>query len=107
MQATPSHIKRDSQSPAQSVIQRLDEGRALRLTQNVIHVKGTQSLAVMHKRLPKGNPRAALILVHGFGQNRHAWHIPQRSFENHLVSEGFEVFSADLRGHGESAARFG
>ncbi len=43
-----------------------------------------------------------MLLVHGFGQNRYAWHLPSRSFANHLAASGFDVFNLDLRGHGRS-----
>jgi pimeloyl-ACP methyl ester carboxylesterase len=45
---------------------------------------------------------APVLLVHGFGQNRHAWHLPSRSFSNYLARAGFDVFNLDLRGHGRS-----
>jgi polyhydroxyalkanoate synthase len=50
--------------------------------------------------------RAAVLLVHGFGQNRYTWHTSRRSFANFLASEGFDVFNLDLRGRGRSR-RFG
>jgi pimeloyl-ACP methyl ester carboxylesterase len=46
--------------------------------------------------------RAPVLLVHGFGQNRYAWHLPARSLANHLARAGFDVFNLDLRGHGRS-----
>src|ERR1700740_2557021 len=46
--------------------------------------------------------RAPVLLVHGFGQNRYAWHLPSRSFANYLASAGYDVFNLDLRGHGRS-----
>ena len=45
---------------------------------------------------------APVLLIHGFGQNRYAWHLPSRSFANHLAHAGFDVFNLDLRGHGRS-----
>ena len=45
---------------------------------------------------------APVLLVHGFGQNRYSWHLPARSFGNHLARAGFDVFNLDLRGHGRS-----
>jgi polyhydroxyalkanoate synthase subunit PhaC len=50
--------------------------------------------------------RAAVLLVHGFGQNRYTWHTSRRSFSNFLAAEGFDVFNLDLRGRGRSR-RFG
>jgi len=42
------------------------------------------------------------MLIHGYGQNRYAWHLPKRSMTNHLARAGFDVFSLELRGHGRS-----
>ena len=49
-----------------------------------------------------GTGRPPLLLLHGLGQNRHAWSLSRRSFENYLVAKGFEVYTAELRGHGRS-----
>jgi pimeloyl-ACP methyl ester carboxylesterase len=46
--------------------------------------------------------RATVLLVHGYGQNRYAWHLPSRSFANHLAAAGFDVWNVDLRGQGRS-----
>lgn len=67
-------------------------------------------LAMVRKRLAgaDGNAesapptKAAVLLIHGYGQNRYVWHLPSRSFSNHLAVEGFDVFNLDLRGHGRS-----
>ena len=64
-------------------------------------------LAMVRKRLLAnvGNPGgtiAPVLLVHGYGQNRYAWHLPARSFSNYLARAGFDVFNLDLRGHGRS-----
>jgi len=40
-----------------------------------------------------------LLLVHGFGQTRHAW----ANCAKALALEGFQAISFDLRGHGDSA----
>ncbi len=59
-------------------------------------------LAIVRKR-PADTPTAgSVLLVHGYGQNRYAWHLPSRSFVNHLAASGFDVFNLDLRGHGRS-----
>ncbi len=71
----------------------------------VVITTGPVPLAMVRKRSAKGSEtRAPVLLVHGFGQNRHAWHLPSRSFANHLAREGFDVFNLDLRGHGRSRA---
>ncbi len=61
-------------------------------------------LAMVRKRDARnsGGTRAPVLLVHGFGQNRYAWHLPSRSLVNHLARQGFDVFNLDLRGHGRS-----
>lgn len=65
---------------------------------------GRVPLAMVRKRLASngGGTRATILLVHGFGQNRYAWHLPARSFANHLARSGYDVFNLDLRGHGRS-----
>lgn len=59
---------------------------------------------MVRKRLVSngGGTLAPVLLIHGFGQNRYAWHLPARSFANHLARAGFDVFNLDLRGHGRS-----
>lgn len=46
--------------------------------------------------------KAPVLLIHGYGQNHYAWHLPSRSFANYLAADGFDVFNLDLRGHGRS-----
>jgi pimeloyl-ACP methyl ester carboxylesterase len=70
---------------------------------DVIVTTGPVPLAMVRKRSATiETTRAPVLLIHGFGQNRHAWHLPSRSFANHLAREGFDVFNLDLRGHGRS-----
>ncbi len=60
-------------------------------------------LALVRKRSASSSEtRGALLLIHGYGQNRYAWHLPSRSFANYLAADGFDVFNLDLRGHGRS-----
>lgn len=61
-------------------------------------------LAMIRKRHAGngGGTLAPVLLVHGYGQNRYAWHLPARSFSNYLARAGFDVFNLDLRGHGRS-----
>jgi pimeloyl-ACP methyl ester carboxylesterase len=63
-------------------------------------------LAMVRKRdadrADREGTRAAVLLVHGYGQNRYAWHLPARSFSNYLAHTGFDVFNLDLRGYGRS-----
>ncbi len=78
-----------------------DDTRAFR--KEIVVTGGKVPLAMVRKRLEDGEGTTApVLLVHGFGQNRYAWHLPARSFANHLAAAGFDVFNLDLRGHGRS-----
>jgi alpha-beta hydrolase superfamily lysophospholipase len=86
-------------------VNRDDRGRFLK---ELVVVGDRAPLAMVRKRAASraGRPadcRAALLLVHGYGQNRYSWHLPLRSMVNHLARAGFDVFNLDLRGHGRSA----
>jgi alpha-beta hydrolase superfamily lysophospholipase len=85
------------------VAQRVTPQRIGWFHKEILHVKGPQPVAVVRKHRVDGQVHAPVILVHGFGQNRYAWHLPERSFVNHLAEHGFDVFNVDLRGHGRSA----
>lgn len=79
----------------------------LQFVKELVQVPGPQPLAMVRKRLPPERMplqgyRAPVLLLHGFGQNRYAWHLSARSFVNYLAREGFDVFNLDLRGHGRS-----
>src|SRR5206468_2476156 len=78
-------------------------GRIRWFKKEVFEVRGPERLAVVRKRRAEGATLAPVLLVHGFGQNRYAWHMPERSFANYLADCGFDVFNVDLRGHGRSA----
>jgi polyhydroxyalkanoate synthase len=78
-------------------------------------VDGAQSIDVIRELLrypgdiaverttPRSGPtRRAVILVHGFAQNRFTWRLSGRSLVARLCAEGFEVLNVELRGHGES-----
>jgi len=45
-----------------------------------------------------------VLLIHGLGQNRFTWDLSKRSMANYLVKNGFDVYIAELRGHGLSRA---
>lgn len=87
----------------EKVAQRVTPGRIRWFQKEVLRVNGPQPLAMVRKRRVDGPTLAPVLLVHGFGQNRNAWHLPERSFVNHLAEQGFDVFNLDLRGHGRSA----
>jgi len=60
-------------------------------------------LAMIRKRsVDVQDPLATVVLLHGYGQNRYAWHLPSRSLSCYLADAGFDVFSVELRGHGRS-----
>jgi len=52
--------------------------------------------------LSAAEPQGAVLLLHGFGQNMMTWHAPQRSFADYLCKSGWDVYAAELRGHGRS-----
>lgn len=75
----------------------------------LVLARGPQPIAMVRKRAASlsgtGEPlatRAPVLLIHGYGQNRHAFHLPSRSMVNHLARAGFDVFNVDLRGRGRS-----
>jgi len=57
---------------------------------------------VRKRRADVETTKGSVLLIHGYGQNRYAWHLPSRSFCNYLAAEGYDVFNLDLRGHGRS-----
>ena len=84
--------------------QTIDRHERATFVKELVVSGGRVPLAMVRKRLAAndGGTRAPILLVHGFGQNRYAWHLPARSFANHLARAGFDVFNLDLRGHGRS-----
>jgi polyhydroxyalkanoate synthase len=91
------------------VEQRVDRDDVRAFRKEIVVTGSRVPLAMVRKRAvvgagsdPTGGTLAPVLLVHGFGQNRYAWHLPARSFANHLASAGFDVFNLDLRGHGRS-----
>jgi alpha-beta hydrolase superfamily lysophospholipase len=89
------------------VEQRVDREEVRTFRKEIVVTSSPVPLAMVRKRLAASSgavadTRAPVLLVHGFGQNRYAWHLPARSFANHLAAAGFDVFNLDLRGHGRS-----
>jgi len=84
--------------------QTIDRHERATFVKELVVTGGKVPLAMVRKRLVSngGGTLAPVLLVHGFGQNRYAWHLPARSFANHLARAGFDVFNLDLRGHGRS-----
>jgi polyhydroxyalkanoate synthase subunit PhaC len=96
----------------------IDRGERGKFRKEILVTPGSVPLAIVRKRwagAPQekwhpspGRGRAGaqpvVLLIHGFGQNRYAWHLPSRSLANHFARAGFDVFNLDLRGHGRSRA---
>ena len=82
----------------------IDRGERATFRKEIVVASGRVPLAMVRKRAvgPFGGSKGPVLLVHGFGQNRYAWHLPSRSPANHLARAGFDVFNLDLRGHGRS-----
>ena len=89
---------------ARQVDQTIDGRERETFVKEVVVTRGAVPLAMIRKRLARngGGTRGTILLVHGFGQNRYAWHLPSRSFVNYLAKAGYDVFNLDLRGHGRS-----
>jgi polyhydroxyalkanoate synthase subunit PhaC len=86
------------------VDQTIDQHERETFVKEVVVTRGKVPLAMIRKRLARngGGTHGVVLLVHGFGQNRYAWHLPSRSMANYLAKVGFDVFNLDLRGHGRS-----
>jgi poly[(R)-3-hydroxyalkanoate] polymerase subunit PhaC len=85
------------------VTQVVDRDLTATFRKEIVVMSGQVPLAMVRKRVSSTREtKAPVLLVHGFGQNRYAWHLPARSFANHLACAGFDVFNLDLRGHGRS-----
>lgn len=85
------------------VQQVIDRDETASFVKEIVVTGSPVPLAMVRKRaVGRAGTRAPVLLVHGFGQNRYAWHLPARSFANHLAHAGFDVFNLDLRGHGRS-----
>jgi pimeloyl-ACP methyl ester carboxylesterase len=70
-----------------------------------VRTKDNVSLIMSRKKLPQRKKvKAPILLIHGFAQNRFTWHLSGRSFENYLVSQSYDVYNLELRGHGMSRA---
>lgn len=90
------------------VEQAVDRTDRARFVKQLVMVDGPVPLAMVRKRAysPRGETGGTLgplLLIHGYGQNRYAWHLPLRSLSCFLARVGYDVFNLDLRGHGRSA----
>ena len=66
----------------QTVAQRVTPGRIRWFRKEIHEVRGPEPLAVIRKRRAEGESLGAVVLVHGFVQNRYALHMRERSFAN-------------------------
>jgi len=82
----------------------IDRHERATFVKEVVITRGAVPLGMVRKRsvAHTSGTRAPVLLVHGFGQNRYAWHLPSRSLANYLAHQGYDVFNVDLRGHGRS-----
>ncbi|MEZ4220879.1 MAG: alpha/beta fold hydrolase [Polyangiaceae bacterium] len=97
------------------VEQAVDLGERALFVKQLLLARGRVPIAMVRKRAAREGEndtpvdalalptRAAVLLIHGYGQNRYAFHLPSRSFVNHLARAGFDVYNVDLRGRGRSA----
>jgi polyhydroxyalkanoate synthase len=94
-----------SEKVVEQSVNRTDRARFVK---ELVMVDGPAPLAMVRKRAhaPRGETGGSLgplLLIHGYGQNRYAWHLPLRSLSCFLARIGYDVFNLDLRGHGRSA----
>jgi len=87
---------------SERVRQAVDGREEVDLRKEIVRIEGPAPLVAVRKRRPDGTAGPPVLLVHGFGQNRYAWHLHGRSFANYLAREGFDVWNLDLRGQGRS-----
>lgn len=87
----------------EKVVQVIDRAETALFVKQVVHVQSDDAPLVMVRKFhPERRTGTPLLLLHGFGQNRYAWHLERRSFVNYLASRGWDVFNMDLRGQGRS-----
>lgn len=66
--------------------------------------RGAEDMELAYARwLPEGTPRAALAIVHGFGEHGGRY----LNVVNRLVPAGYAVYAMDNRGHGRSPGQRG
>ena len=103
---------------SQLVTQSIDLDERGCFVKELVLARGPMPIAMVRKRaasVPPGEPapnapaedaalpcRMPVLMIHGFGQNRYAFHLPARSMVNHLARSGYDVYNVDLRGRGRS-----
>jgi len=97
------------------VEQAVDIDERAHFVKELVLARGVMPIAMVRKRAVATDRRtsaepgdlaadtlAPVLMIHGYGQNRYAFHLPLRSMANHLARAGFDVFNVDLRGRGRS-----
>lgn len=103
---------------SQLVAQHIDLDERGHFVKDLVLARGKMPIAMVRKRAAivppegfsqrepperyAGPTRAPVLMIHGYGQNRYAFHLPGRSMVNHLARAGFDVYNVDLRGRGRS-----
>ena len=86
----------------ETVEQTITGRRRAVFVKDVVMTPGQPIGMVRKRKAGLKRTRGAIMLVHGFGQNRYTWHVSRRSFSAYLADLGWDVFNVDLRGHGRS-----
>jgi len=87
---------------SEQVNQRTDRSHHVDLVKERWQVPGEVPLQLVRKHALGGPTRPAVLLVHGFAQNRYTWHTSHRSLSAWLAWRGFDTWNLELRGHGNS-----
>jgi len=61
-----------------------------------------RSLALVRKYRDDLERHGAVLLIHGFAQNRYTWHLSTRSLVNYFADAGLDIYNLELTGHGRS-----
>ena len=65
-------------------------------------VASGRCLAVVRKYRDDLERKGAVLLIHGFAQNRYTWHLSTRSLVNYFADAGLDTYNLELTGHGRS-----
>lgn len=71
------------------------------MTSQIDHIAGAHGVQLAIHRWPVANPRACVILVHGYGEHLGRYHHVVAALNTH----GYSVAGIDNRGHGLSSGR--
>lgn len=87
---------------SETVTQHIHQGESVSLHKEILRLNSDPPLWMVRKHRTNGPTKAAIILVHGFAQNRYSWHNSVRSMSAWLAQQGYDVYNLELRGHGRS-----